>query len=315
MRFNQNINISKDTMPKSIRKGKNIFCYTMISLAVFHFIVFYVMVNINSILLAFKSFIGYDEAGNLMYEFSLGNFERLWRDMTSSQSVMWAALWNTFLFFSQTTFILIPLCFFISYFLYKKLWGTKIFKVVFFIPSIISSVVLVALFKNFIAVDGPLNYIIKSLGGNEIPSLLTNARYAKWVILAFCAWTGFGVNVVLYQGAMSRIPDSVIEAAKLDGVGMWKEMFLIITPMMWPTLSTTLILAFTGIFTASGPQLLFTQGDYDTMTISYWIFDQVNFSNSYEYPSAIGLIFTVIGLPIVLGIRRIMNKLFEDVEY
>ena len=96
---------------------------------------------------------------------------------------------------------------------------------------------------------------------------------------------------------------------------MAREMFSIIVPMMWPTLSTTIILAMTGIFTASGPMLLFTEGKFDTMTISYWIFDQVNFSNSYEYPSAVGLTFTLLGLPIVFGARALMNHMYEDVEY
>ena len=87
--------------------------------------------------------------------------------------------------------------------------------------------------------------------------------------------------------------------------------------MMWPTLSTTIILMFTGVFLASGPNLLFIPIDGDqfgTMTISYWIFHSVS-ASSYEYPSAVGLVFTCLGLPIVFGARAIMNRLFEDVEY
>lgn len=305
----------EDPMPKSLRKGKTVFILAMIALAMFNFILFYVVVNINSILLALKEFVGYSETGDVIYKFSLGNFVRLWNDITDPEvSVIGPALINTLIFFVMQTFILLPLCFFISYFLYKKVFGYKVFRFVFFLPNIISSVVLVAMFQNLIAVNGPIAAIMRHFGG-KMPSLLTDERTAKWVILAYCMWTGFGVNVVLYQGAMSRIPESTIEAGKLDGVGMWREMVSIIIPMMWPTLSTTIILAMTGIFTASGPMLLFTQGKFDTMTISYWIFDQVNFSNSYEYPSAIGLTFTLLGLPIVLGCRRLMNRVYEDVEY
>lgn len=304
-----------DPMPKSMRKGKNVFCYVMISLAVFHFLVFYLYVNFDSILLAFKEFVGI-ENGKEVYRWSLGNFTRLWRDITGPRSVIGEALGNTALFFSLNV-VLIPLCFFISYFLYKKLWGYRFFKVVFFLPSIISSVVLVTMYKNFLAADGPLSAIIQACGGESLPSLLTNDKTAKWVIFAYCAWTGFGVNVVLYQGAMGRIPDSVIEAGILDGVGAGREMFSIILPMMWPTLSTTIILMFTGVFLASGPNLLFIPIDGDqfgTMTISYWIFHSVS-ASSYEYPSAVGLVFTCLGLPIVFGARAIMNRLFEDVEY
>lgn len=185
---------------------------------------------------------------------------------------------------------------------------------VFFIPSILSAVVLVTVFKEMIKTDGPLSKMLL-IFGYKMPSLLTNPLTAKWVIVAYTMWTGFGVNVILYQGAMSRIPDSVIEAGELDGVTGFGELFRIITPMMWPTLSTTIILSLTGIFTASGPILLFTEGKYDTYTISYWIYSQVTFSKSYEYPSATGLFFTAIGLPIVLTVRYFINKVYDDVEY
>ena len=304
----------EDPMPKSLRKGKTVFILCMISLAMFNFIVFYVLVNFNSIMLAFKEFVGYAENGDLIYKFSAGNFLRLWKDIRNPASEIGPAFINTLLFFSMQTFVLLPLCFFISYFLYKKVFGYKAFRFIFFLPSIVSSVVLVVMFQNLIAVNGPIAALLRAMG-KTMPSLLTDSSTAKWVILGYCMWTGFGVNVVLYQGAMSRIPESTIEAAHLDGVGMAREMFSIIVPMMWPTLSTTIILAMTGIFTASGPMLLFTEGKFDTMTISYWIFDQVNFSNSYEYPSAVGLTFTLLGLPIVFGARALMNHMYEDVEY
>ncbi|PWM70483.1 MAG: hypothetical protein DBX59_10755 [Bacillota bacterium] len=304
-----------DTMPASLKKGKNLFCYVMISLAVFHFIVFYVCINFDSVLLAFKEFVGI-ENGKEMYRWSLNNFVTLWKDITGPNSTIGEALGNTALFFSLSV-VLIPLCFFISYFLYKNIWGYRVFKVIFFLPSIISSVVLVTMVKNFIAADGPLSIVIQHFGGESLPSLLTNDKTAKWVIFAYCAWTGFGVNVVLYQGAMGRIPDSVIEAGVLDGVSAGREMFSIILPMMWPTLSTTIILMFTSVFLASGPNLLFIPEDGDqfgTMTLSYWIYHSVS-SASYEYPSAVGLVFTCLGLPIVFGVRALANRLFEDVEY
>ena len=309
--------IDSDTMPHSLRKGKNVFCYTLISLAVFHFIVFYCLVNVNSILLAFKKYVGLDEFFNPVYEYTFDNFAMLFKEFSSANSELWGSLKNTLLFFSLT-FVLMPGCFFVAYFMSRKIWGYRVFRVVFFLPSIISSVVLVVLFKSFIAVGGPLQHMLGWFGDvSNYPDFLTNDKYAKWVIVVYCLWTGFGVNVILYQGAISRVPDTVVEAGKLDGVGIGREMFHIIIPMIWPTLSTTAILAMTGIFTASGPNMLFVDpsGDqFDTMTLSYWIFHSVQ-GGSYEYPSAVGLFFTFIGLPIVFGTRKLLNKAYDDVEY
>ena len=245
---------------------------------------------------------------------SAENFEILFKQLRDPASDILPALKNTIIFFVSNTLVMLPLCYFVSYFLYKKIFGFRVFRVVFFIPSILSAVVLVTVFKEMIKTDGPLSKMLL-IFGYKMPSLLTSPLTAKWVIVAYTMWTGFGVNVILYQGAMSRIPDSVIEAGELDGVTSFGELFRIITPMMWPTLSTTIILSLTGIFTASGPILLFTEGKYDTFTISYWIYSQVTFSKSYEYPSATGLFFTAIGLPIVLTVRYFINKVYDDVEY
>ena len=306
--------IEYDPMPKSMQKNKYLFVGSMVFLAVVNFVVFYCAVNVNSIMLAFKEFIGYSETGKELYRFSWHNFEILFKQLRDPASDILPALKNTVIFFVSNTLVMLPLCYFVSYFLYKKIFGFRVFRVVFFIPSILSAVVLVTVFKEMIKTDGPLSKMLL-IFGYKMPSLLTSPLTAKWVIVAYTMWTGFGVNVILYQGAMSRIPDSVIEAGKLDGVTGFGELFRIITPMMWPTLSTTIILSLTGIFTASGPILLFTEGKYDTFTISYWIYSQVTFSKSYEYPSATGLFFTAIGLPIVLTVRYFINKVYDDVEY
>ncbi len=306
--------IEYDPMPKSMQKNKYLFVGSMVFLAVVNFVIFYCAVNVNSIMLAFKEFIGYSETGKELYRFSWHNFEILFKQLRDPASDILPALKNTIIFFVSNTLVMLPLCYFVSYFLYKKIFGFRVFRVVFFIPSILSAVVLVTVFKEMIKTDGPLSKMLL-IFGYKMPSLLTSPLTAKWVIVAYTMWTGFGVNVILYQGAMSRIPDSVIEAGELDGVTGFGELFRIITPMMWPTLSTTIILSLTGIFTASGPILLFTEGKYDTFTISYWIYSQVTFSKSYEYPSATGLFFTAIGLPIVLTVRYFINKVYDDVEY
>ena len=106
-----------------------------------------------------------------------------------------------------------------------------------------------------------------------------------------------------------------IESAKLDGVNSMQELFLIITPMVWSTFSTLFILSFIGIFSASGPILFFTNGAYNTTTLSYWIFLQVKDNATYNYPSAVGLFFTIIGVPLTLIVWKVTNMIHENVEY
>ena len=94
-------------------------------------------------------------------------------------------------------------------------------------------------------------------------------------------------------------------------------MFGIIFPLIWPTVSTQIVFAFTGLFTASGPILLFgTDGQYETMTISYWIFKGVysGRESAYNFVSATGLVFTIVGVPVILFVRWLMEKI-PTVEY
>jgi len=303
-----------DDLPQSLKKGKNIFIVYMIILPTLGFLVFYLAVNINSILMAFQRFDGYID-GKAEYNWTFENFTHLATSLTTKENQLLLALKNTLLFFSNEIILMLPATFFISYFLFKKITGYKIFRVLFYLPNILSAMIMVVSYKNIIAVEGPISNIIWNQGGNPLPSFLTNSDTAIWTILIYCIWAGFGANLILFQGGMFRIPTDVLEAAALDGVNAWQELTKIILPMMWNTFSTVLILKLSTLFTVSGPILLFTQGSYDTYTISYWIFAQVQGSANFSFASAVGLFFTLVNVPIVFGVRFIVNRIYANIEY
>ena len=104
------------------------------------------------------------------------------------------------------------------------------------------------------------------------------------------------------------------DRAKLDGCGPGRELVSLIIPLLWPTISTQVILQLTGLFGSSGPILLFTQGAYETTTLAYWIFDSIYTYGNYNAVSAAGLCCTVVGVPIILGIRWLIERI-PAVEY
>ena len=218
-------------------------------------------------------------------------------------------------FFLIGNFFMFPLSLLFSYLLYKKLVGYKYFRIVFFLPSIISAVVMVTLYKEII--NGPISEMyMKLTGQNYLPLFLNSSEYALKFILIYQLWLGLAGNMIIYSGTMSRIPQEVIESAKLDGIGFWGELIYMVIPLIWPTISTMLLLNFVNIFGASGPILLFTQGDYETTTISYWIFEQsVSTNPDYNYAAATGLVFTFVQLPIVFFVRWLTKKAGGGVEY
>ena len=186
----------------------------------------------------------------------------------------------------------------------------------FYVPAIISSVALTAIFKYLIEPDGPAGQLYAMMLNLErVPSFLTQQEYAMNTVLVYMFWTGFCTNLVLLSGAMARIDDSLIEAGLMDGITMSRELFSIVLPLIWPTLSTLIVFDLASIFTSDGPILLLTEGEAGTYTLGYWIFDQVNQYKSYYVPSALGLIFTLIGFPLILIVKTLMDKVYADVEF
>ena len=299
---------SVEGMKKS-KKKEILFLFLMLLIPVTNWLVFWLYVNSSSIMLAFQD----ARTG----EFTFNNFITFWDKLTMPGGEIGIAVKNTFYYFLTSLLIIMPLALIISYFLYKKIFMYKAFRVIFYLPAIISGVALVAVYTNFINQNGTLSYVFK-LFGQTIPpeGLLARPETATKAIIGYCIWTGFAGYILLFSGGMSRIPTEVLESAKIDGCGPFRELVQIILPMMWPTVSTQIVLLFTGIFSASGPILLFTNGNAETTTISFWIFKQMvgDALNSYNIVSATGLVFTLLGVPIILFIRWLMEKV-SVVEY
>ena len=291
----------------SKKRGQLIFLICMLALPVAQWLIFWLYVNIQSIALAFQ-----DPHG----AFTWGNFTLFWEELhATTGKTIGVAVLNTLIYFAVGILIQLPGALLISYFLYKKIWLNKAFRVIFYLPAIISGVVMVAAYRSLVDTGGPLEALVELCGGHLPPEgLLANSNTATLMIVLFVIWTGFGGNMLLFGGAMARVPIDVLEAARLEGCGPFRELVQIILPLIWPTICTVLIFTFTGIVNSSGPILLFTNGDYETTTINFWIFLKVygqqgsGAGGEFGIVSATGLCFTLITVPIILIVRWALEK-------
>ena len=304
---------------KKMPLGRKIFIIAMIIYPIVHFLVFWLYVNFNSILMAFQDFNYFEGKENFVwldnFDWAMNELYRLGREDLKNCIV------NSVLLFVSNNFVILPISVFCAYIFYKKLPCGGIFKVIFFLPNIISVVVLTLAFSfMFNTSFGPVNEDLNFLGlGELIPAngWLSSKETAFPMILFYCLWAAIGYNVVLLSGAIGRNPEEVIESGKLDGIGMWRELFVIVIPLIFPTITTLFVTGVTVIFTLFlQPMLLTGGGPYSHIsgTIALYIVELVNASDLYK-ASAIGLLFSAVGVPLVLIIKFILEKISPDVEY
>ena len=293
---------------------RTLFIVTILAVPVLNWLIFWLFVNVQTIALAFR-----DARTDAL---TLKNFVTFWNDLTTPVgNSVGVALKNTLIYFATDMLIKLPLSLAIAYFIYKRIKGYKFFRIVFYLPAIISGVVMVTAYTKIIDPNGPLDSIIKLFGGKIPPyGLLGHKDTATAAIVGYYIWTGFTTNVLLFSGAMSRLPLEILESAKLEGCGPWKEITKIVFPLIWPTVTTVIIFTLTGIFNAGGPILLFGADQYETTTISYWIFKQLygdgiqGGTGNYNVVSCTGLCFTMVGVPIIMTIRWLLERR-ESAEY
>ncbi|MBQ9392674.1 MAG: sugar ABC transporter permease [Oscillospiraceae bacterium] len=293
---------------------RNIFVWAMLALPLLNLLVFWLYVNIDSILMAFRNV---DYANGGVEYWTLDNFKTIYKMFTEQNQGADMLLYgaNTLKYWLLGTVWSIPHSILLTYVFHKKLRGTKFFRVVLYLPSIICSVVLAGIFEAFISGKGVFGKLLMDVFHvARVPAWFQEAEYATPMLLFYSFFFGFAGSYILFSGAMARIPKEVMEAAALDGVTMWQELWHIIIPLMWPTLSMTIVTSFAGIFGASGSILLFTPYMESTFTFGYWIFDQVRRYNAYYLPSALGLIFTLIAYPLCLLLRKLVTSIYADVD-
>ena len=233
---------------KRRKKSANeiVFMIALMAIPVLHFCVFWLFVNFDSILLSFKRF---DMLSGEWKWAGFANYKELYTAFVKPNSVLPRAVWNSFTVFLWNDFVILPISLFCAYMLYKKIPLNNLYKVIFFLPSIISVTVLTLSYSYM------LNNFIPELFANlgleklvPFDGYFADPKTAWWTILLYGLWSGIGGNIVLMSGAMARIPAEVLEAGKLDGLGLMGELWYVVIPLIGSTLATLLLMGTAVIF-------------------------------------------------------------------
>ena len=288
------------------RRKDLIFCLCVIAIPAIQFAIFYIGVNFNSIAMAFQKVEIVDNS--YVYKWvGLDNFEDLLFELKYGTELL-RAFKNSLIAFFVSVGVGTTLALFFSLYIFKEMAFAKTFRVILFAPSMISSIVTVKMFSSF--VEGAFPAIFPSMNG---VGLLTNPNTQMATLLFFMVWIGFGTQILMYSGAMNAIDPSVIEAAKLDGANAVREFFSIIFPLIYPTITTFLVLNLAGLFTNQMNLFSFYANDAATevSTIGYMLFKKTRTGGIPQYPllAAYSIVFTLIAAPVTMLGRKLLEKI------
>lgn len=322
---------NKKTKKKMIGyKNANIFCFCALIFMLVQWVVFYVGMHLNSILLAFQYF-DPNTGEQVYYSFSaiFTNFSSFVVDLFSSEIGRY--FFNGVLFHSAGL-VALPISLMVSYVIVKKLPLAGVYKIVLFLPSVISSMVLSMLFR-YAILDGFrgvwLNVLQKPYG--DFPALLVNEKYAFPTLLIYHFYLAIPGSLLINIGTMSRVPEDLVEYGNLEGITMLQEFFYVMLPLMFPVLQVYCLGMFVGFFTAEGPLYnIYGSGQStkiylpdNAKTLGYYMFVSVIADSTagadprymYGYTAAANLLIGVISVPIVYGTKKLLDVFDPDVEF
>ena len=303
-------NKKKKTSFAKKNRDQNIFLFFFLLFPVLQFAVFYLGVNFNSIILAFQR---YEVGTGFVFE-GFTNFANVLKDIFVTGGLV-TAIKNSAIQFAVTLFLGTPMHLMVAYAVFRKVPYHGFFKVMLFLPQMISSMVFVISAEYLINEGFPV--IFKNL---QFRLLDPYERSSFWTGLVFYYWMSFASGLVVYLGAMGSIPQEVMEYGQLENLSSFKEFFYIVVPMIFPTITTYVVVAFAGFFTNYGFFYAFFNGSVNNTpfdTLGYVFFckvvgstknSKVLFEN-YPYAAAGGLLFTVICAPITIAVKTLLEKL------
>lgn len=270
---------------------------------------FLIVVGFMAFPVGFALFISFTKTNGLTYEWrGLDNYVALFLDPIVHQVFL-----NNFKFL-----ISVPLVIFVALIsailLFERFRGWKFFRVIFFLPNVLSVAVIGLIFRNAFGFDGAVNQFIVALGGEPIQFFI-DANYSIAIIVLALVWSGFGYQSLLLLAGLTSINPAVFEAAAIDGAGWWRRLWYITLPNIRRVLGFVFIInvlytfsslfGFVFVITSGGP-------GYETTTIDYLVFLKAFSSSNLGSGAALAvMLFLFIGVLTILQ-NRVFRLQKED---
>ncbi len=234
-----------------------------------------------------------------------GNYTRLFHDR-----LFWQAIGNTLRFLVVHIPLQLVVAMSLAYLLNRGLAAVSFFRASFFMPVIVSGVVVTILWQQFFSYDsGLFNLIVRAFGLPKV-GWLVNPKVAIYSIAIMATWKNVGLYVILFQIGLQTVPRQYYEAAEMEGATKWQQFYHITLPMVNPTIFMVVILSTIGGFSLFIEPYVMTGGGPLNSTLSavLYIYKQAFEYYNMGYSATLGLVYALIIVAVVMIQKRVIEK-------
>lgn len=209
--------------------------------------------------------------------------------------IFYKVMFNTFLYLFVAVPILAIIPLFIAILINQKLRFLTLYKILIYLPVIVSIVVAAIAFKWLYAQTGILNFIIEQFGFSPI-GWLTDTKFSLISVIVVTIWKGIGYYMMIYLAALMSVPNELYEACDIDGASFLRKHFTVTIPHIMPTIALVSTISAISAMKVFAEIYVMTKGGplNSSKTIVYYIYERAFENLDLGYASALAVVLLVV---------------------
>lgn len=226
--------------------------------------------------------------------------------------IFYKVLGNTFIYLFVAVPILAIVPLILAILINQKIRGITFYKILIYLPVIVSIVVAVIAFKWLYAQQGILNFFLAQIGLNPI-GWLTDTRFALYSVIIVTIWKGVGYYMMIYLAGLMSVPKELYEACDIDGASFFKKHLTVTIPHIMPTIALVSTISAISAMKVFAEIYVMTKGGplNSSKTIVYYIYERAFENLDLGYASALAVVLLVL----VMAFSLINILCFERNKY
>ena len=220
----------------------------------------------------------------------LDNYVKLFKE-----PVFYKVMFNTFMYLVIAVPFLVTFPLLVVILINQKIRGITLYKIIIYLPVIVSIVVAAIAFKWLYANQGILNYLLSLLHLNPI-GWLTDTQWALFSVAIVTVWKGVGYYMMIYLASLMSVPQDLYEACDIDGANFWQKHFTVTIPHIMPTIALVSTISTISAMKVFAEIYVMTKGGplNSSKTIVYYIYERAFENLDLGYASALAVVLLVV---------------------